>query len=336
MKQNTYEQRMRNYSSRFYNLDSRNMSNMQILRFIYNHFIHPAFELARHEKMIQNIPSFLSTLDVGHPLPTREEGSQKPPITFRFTSRTLKDVFVKYSKTVLNYYNKQNHLRGKNRISTGRDLTEANRSTMARLHDTPSISTCWLSGHLIKFKKFGPDNETPELKAHTVKNPFGHNIDQMLCDVHEPTWIKSYRSKKERRYDYEEEAKDQGSSNVEVSNLFEILAKERDSSVEKGEPEKNPTPRSSRRRSFSNNHGRSRSRSRAPSRGYRREERRAKSGPTWAKITSPTYGGAAGGDYEGYWQGRGGFHGRGRGQGYNNRGNFGPQSFRGQNYRGRK
>ena len=222
IKNNMYEQRLRNYSTRFYNLKTAGMANMDILFSVYQQFILPAYELARADRCMDQIPPFLATLDVGHPLPTRGEGLC-PPITFRFTTRTLKDIFVKYAKTSLGYYNKSNGLRGNNKVTCGRDLTEPNRSTLSRLYDHPEVFRGWLAGHTIKYKKFKKGTQIPDDRIYTVKNPFGVSLQQMGCEVPAPRWCTLYRSKNPRKGEIDEEEGGEQRDNNQTYNPFRVL-----------------------------------------------------------------------------------------------------------------
>ena len=330
IKNNMYEQRLRNYSTRFYNLKTGGMANMDILFFVYQQFILPAYEMARADRCMEQIPPFLATLDVGHPLPTRGEGLC-PPITFRFTTRTLKDIFVKYSKTSLGYFNKSNGLRGNSKVTCGRDLTEHNRSTLARLYDHPEVFRGWLAGHTIKYKKFKTGTELPDDKIYTVKNPFGVSLQQMSCEVPAPRWCILYRSKNPRKVEIEEEeGGEQGlNNNNQNNNPYRILPQDVEGEEGGG----------GRGESFAE--VAHRSRSRKPSQPHSKRlsnsnDRRCNSSNKGQQKTQWPSGGAAGSDREGYGIPNGMARGQGYGRGHGNsspRGRFGHgQRARGQLY----
>lgn len=314
IKNNMYEQRLRNYSTRFYNLDTRGLNNMEILFQVYEQFIYPTYEMAKADGLLGQIPPFLATLDVGHPLPTRGEGL-KPPITFRFISRVLKDIFVKYSKTALSYFNKSNGLRGTNKVTCGRDLTEHNRSTLSRLYDHPDVYRGWLQGHFIKFKKYKKDSSEPDDKIYTVKNPFGISLQQMIVDVPQPRWCILYRSKRDRHDAREEEEEEIMPTPNRANNPFEVLQGD-DGEGSAGMAHRGRSQKPSQSGNKDKRHSNSKD---------RRYSNRSPTKTQWPNTQS----GAAGSDHEGYGipagmarrQGYGRGHGnysnlRGRGRGF--------------------
>ena len=329
IKNNMYEQRLRNYSTRFYNLKTAGMANMDILFSVYQQFILPAYELARADRCMDQIPPFLATLDVGHPLPTRGEGLC-PPITFRFTTRTLKDIFVKYAKTSLGYYNKSNGLRGNNKVTCGRDLTEHNRSTLSRLYDHPEVFRGWLAGHTIKYKKFKKGTEIPDDRIYTVKNPFGVSLQQMGCEVPAPRWCTLYRSKNPRKGEIDEEEGGEQGLNNQTNNPYRFLDVEGEGA---GEEE-----------SFAEvaHRGRSRKPSQPNSKDKRLSNSKDRRRSTSTKGHPRTHwvSGAVGSDREGYGIPAGMARGQGHGRGHGNQSSprshtgrgYGSQRSRGHNY----
>ena len=200
---NYYSQQFRAYSCRLHGFPIPNdliegMKSLQHLQKIYDDLLVPVLTIAVKEKRLKAIPSFNSTIDVGHYLGRRkptyaeategtvqqeddieadspqpsaenEEVIKIPPFILRFVSRTLRDLFMVFKKPVIEKYNKNNGCT----LRIGEDLTPDNRANMSFLYNHDLVDKTRMRNSKVQFCLKG------EERWRTVLNPYTQNLELM-------------------------------------------------------------------------------------------------------------------------------------------------------------
>lgn len=201
---NYYSQRFRAYSCRLHGFPIpgdllEGMKSLQHLQKIYDELVVPVFTIAVKEKRLKAVPSFNSTIDVGHYLTRRkatyaeategtvqpqdddmeadpqqpaaenEEITKIPPFILRFVSRTLRDLFMVFKKPVIEEFNKNNGCT----LRIGEDLTPDNRANMSFLYNHNLVAKTRMRNSKVQFCLKG------EERWRTVLNPYTQNLELM-------------------------------------------------------------------------------------------------------------------------------------------------------------
>lgn len=178
IRDNEVEQRARDPSIRIYNL--KIPENTACDQYVYDTILKPAFNIAVSAKKLDIVPSFLSTIEKSHPLPTRAtsgDNQQTPAIILKFQSRRMKEIFHAYKKDVLSNLNQNTTTQ----VFITDDITKRNLSCMSRLKADQSVQkVIFLQGSVRFFMKNEPT------KMLTVKNPLARDRVEMQIYVYPP------------------------------------------------------------------------------------------------------------------------------------------------------
>lgn len=209
---NYYSQRFRAYSCRLHNFPTpantvQNNKSLQHLQIIYDELVVPVLSKAVKEKRLSAVPSFTSTIDVGHYLgrqkptyaeategvvpnnedievdtpPTTVNGEDNKPAPFilRFVSRTLRDLFMVFKKSVVEEYNEKNGCS----LRIGEDLTPDNRANMSFLYKHDLVDKTRLRNSKVQFCLKGEEKWRP------VLNPYTQDLSLMQKAPQDPVQI---------------------------------------------------------------------------------------------------------------------------------------------------
>ena len=216
---NIREQRDRNYTTKFYGYRTRpNVKNIEILQSIYVDFVHPCLLRAHREGELEEVPSFLQTVDIGHPIPTRRKSKRALPISYKFVSRQVKESFLKHIDSVVQEFNAS---RGAH-ISYGRDLTSVNKACISRLKSDPAVNEVWMVGTCIKYNL-----KTQPSKTYRVENPLATDRVAMRIPQTGPHWYVPYSGNHGQRFNHEEDVEgEEGFNNEEFFDAQEVQGEE--------------------------------------------------------------------------------------------------------------
>ena len=212
---NYYAQRLRAYSCRLHGFPLppamvEGMKSLQHLQYVYNMLIVPVLNIAIKEKRLKALPSFLSTIDVGHYLGRRKltyaeatvasdqpqddvevespaEGDEDTiaPFVLRFCTRTIRDLFMIFKKPVIEDFNTKTG----SSLRVGEDLTPDNRANMSFLYDHEDVDKTRMRNSKVQFRFTG------EEKWRQVLNPFVKDLALMQKAPLDPVPIGKIYSK---------------------------------------------------------------------------------------------------------------------------------------------
>lgn len=175
--ENNQEQRARAASMRFFNiLAPADSDNIATTKYVYDHVIKPAFDLASREGVMSSVPPVELACEYGHflgqappPLPPGSVTTTKTrPIILKFSSRHLKSIFCKYKQRVLDDYDRVHKVKSK----AFDDLTKTNLDFINRFKVRPDIKKVFYRNGL---KMILSNDPSSVLRVH---NPFALDTNE--------------------------------------------------------------------------------------------------------------------------------------------------------------